>query len=122
MIRAQGFTWAASDESVLARALELRDGDSRDWPAGRYKPYRVETPAGPLLLVFRDRTLSDRIGFVYQRWDPIEAADDFMEQIRSAAAPRKGKSSPRHRDLDAITAGKGQETDGRSDRALDGSR
>jgi alpha-amylase/alpha-mannosidase (GH57 family) len=90
LIRAQGFTWAASDESVLARALELRDGDSRDWPAGRYKPYRVETPSGPLLLVFRDRTLSDRIGFVYQRWDPVEAADDFMEQIRSAAAHAKG--------------------------------
>src|SRR5688572_22670240 len=90
LIRAQGFSWAASDESVLGKALDARGGETRDWPAGRYRPYKVETPSGTLVLVFRDRTLSDRIGFVYQRWDPVEAADDFIEQIRSAAAHARG--------------------------------
>ncbi len=90
MIRAQGFTWAASDESVLRRALAARDGEARDWPAPLYRPYRVDTTAGPLHMVFRDRALSDRIGFVYQRWDAEDAADDFIEQIRSAAANARG--------------------------------
>ncbi len=90
MIRAQGFTWAASDESVLRRALTARDGEARDWPAPLYRPYRVDTPAGPLSMVFRDRALSDRIGFVYQRWEAEDAADDFIEQIRSAAANARG--------------------------------
>jgi alpha-amylase/alpha-mannosidase (GH57 family) len=90
MIRAQGFTWAASDETVLRRALTARDGEARDWPAPLYHPYRVDTPAGPLSMVFRDRALSDRIGFVYQRWDAADAADDFIEQIRSAAANARG--------------------------------
>jgi alpha-amylase/alpha-mannosidase (GH57 family) len=114
LIRAQGFTWAASDESVLARALAFKDGDSRDWPAGRYRPYRVETPSGPLLMVFRDRTLSDRIGFVYQRWDPVEAADDFVEQIRSAAANAKGdRAALVTVILDGENAWEGYEEDGR---------
>jgi alpha-amylase/alpha-mannosidase (GH57 family) len=90
MTRAQGFAWAASDEAVLRRALAARDGEARDWPAALYRPYRVDTPAGPLAMVFRDRALSDRIGFVYQRWDAEEAAEDFVEQIRSAAANARG--------------------------------
>jgi alpha-amylase/alpha-mannosidase (GH57 family) len=90
MIRAQGFAWAASDEAVLRRALGARDGEVRDWPAPLYRPYRVETPAGPLAMVFRDRALSDRIGFVYQRWGAEDAAEDFVEQIRSAAANARG--------------------------------
>lgn len=89
-IRAEGFTWAASDETVLARALELRDGERGDWPAARYRSYHVPTPSGSLAMLFRDRALSDRIGFVYQRWDPIEAADDFLEQVRSGAAQARG--------------------------------
>ncbi|HEV8128360.1 MAG TPA: glycoside hydrolase family 57 protein [Candidatus Eisenbacteria bacterium] len=90
MIRAQGFAWAASDEAVLRHALGARDGEARDWPAPLYRPYRVETPAGPLAMVFRDRALSDRIGFVYQRWGAEDAAEDFVEQIRSAAANARG--------------------------------
>jgi len=90
-IRAQGFTWAASDEAVLRRALAASSaGDLGDWPAGRCRPYRVETPSGPLAMVFRDRALSDRIGFVYQRWDAVDAAEDFLEQVRSSAAHARG--------------------------------
>jgi len=115
-IRAQGFTWAASDETVLHRALESAStgGASVDWPAARYRPYRVETPAGPLAMVFRDRALSDRIGFVYQRWNAVDAAEDFIEQIRSAAANAKG-SGPALVPviLDGENCWEGYEEDGR---------
>jgi len=89
-IRAQGFTWAASDESVLRRALAAAGVETTDWPAALCRPYRVDTPAGPLSMVFRDRALSDRIGFVYQRWEAVDAVEDFIEQIRSSAAHARG--------------------------------
>ena len=84
-----GFAWAASDEAVLAAALEKRDGELRGWPAALHRPYRVETVAGPIAMVFRDRALSDLIGFTYARWDPVQAADDFLRRVREA-----GRSVP----------------------------
>ena len=36
-------------------------------------------------MLFRDHVLSDRIGFVYQSWDPHHAADDFLWRIRESA-------------------------------------
>jgi alpha-amylase/alpha-mannosidase (GH57 family) len=36
-------------------------------------------------VLFRDHALSDRIGFVYQSWEPQHAADDFMWRIRESA-------------------------------------
>ncbi|MGE5178647.1 MAG: glycoside hydrolase [Bacteroidota bacterium] len=112
LVRAQGFTWAASDESVLRRAVE--QAGAADWPAPLYRPYRVATRSGPLAMVFRDRALSDRIGFVYQRWDPVEAADDFLEQVRSAAARARG-SGPALVTviLDGENCWEGYEEDGR---------
>ncbi|HYJ32497.1 MAG TPA: glycoside hydrolase family 57 protein [Candidatus Binatia bacterium] len=115
LIRAQGFTWAASDETVLRRALASEGGiDPPDWPAARCRPYRVETSAGPLSMIFRDRALSDRIGFVYQRWDAVDAAEDFVEQIRSSAAHAKG-SGPALVTviLDGENCWEGYEEDGR---------
>ncbi len=79
-----GFGWAASDEAVLSAALTSRDGELRNWPAALHRPYRVETGAGPIALVFRDRTLSDLIGFTYARWDPAHAADDFIRRVMEA--------------------------------------
>ena len=84
-----GFAWAASDEAVLSAALGKRDGERRDWPAALYRPYRVETAAGPIAMVFRDRVLSDLIGFTYARWNPTQAADDFLRRVREA-----GRSVP----------------------------
>jgi alpha-amylase/alpha-mannosidase (GH57 family) len=71
-----GFTWAASDNGVLARTLH-RDAT----PFVTYRPYRWEQRGQRIDLLFRDHHLSDLIGFVYSRMDPNEAAAHFMEQI-----------------------------------------
>jgi alpha-amylase/alpha-mannosidase (GH57 family) len=65
-----GVRWLATDEEVLWRSLppELRRREAL------YRPWRFDTPAGSVALLFRDRELSDRIGFVYQRWSAAEAA------------------------------------------------
>ena len=85
-----GFAWAASDETVLQAALAAKEGAARDWPAALYEPYRVATEAGPIAMVFRDRGLSDRIGFTYATWDPVDAARDFVERVRSAGRSARG--------------------------------
>jgi len=87
-----GFEWAASDEAVLAAALERRDGELRNWPAALHRPYRVETGGGPIAMVFRDRALSDLIGFTYARWDPAQAADDFLRRVGEAG--RSAQAGP----------------------------
>ena len=85
-----GFAWAASDETVLQAALAARDGSVRDWPGALYRPYRVETAGGPIAMVFRNRELSDRIGFTYASWDAGEAARDFVERVRATGDSVEG--------------------------------
>jgi len=96
MLCAQGFTWCASDETVLARALGRSEPAGPGWAGAVYRPYRVETEAGSIGMVFRDRELSDRIGFTYQAWEPGRAAEDFVARVleRGAAARDDGLADP----------------------------
>ena len=73
----EGAAWAASDEGILARSLPGGLSDRRRL----YRPYSY---AG-LPLIFRDRELSDRIGFVYAHWSPERAAADLIEQLKRVA-------------------------------------
>lgn len=82
LLAAARFEWTASDETVLAAALEHRDGGLERWPEALYRSYRVDTAEGPIAMVFRDRKLSDLIGFTYSHWDPEHAAEDFLRRVR----------------------------------------
>ncbi|RME87286.1 MAG: glycoside hydrolase family 57, partial [Zetaproteobacteria bacterium] len=65
LFAASGFQWAATGEAVLNHSL----GAAARAAAGAsplYAPWRVDTPEGPMGLVFRDDRLSDKIGFEYQ--------------------------------------------------------
>ena len=95
LLRAEGFEWTASDETVLARALGLDQPAGGDWPAVLYRPYVVNTAAGPITMVFRDRALSDLIGFTYQVWDPERAAQDFVARLLRAGAMARAAGEPR---------------------------
>jgi hypothetical protein len=76
-----GFRWFASDNGVLARTLN-RTADANT----TYQPYLWQQAGRSLHGVFRDRYLSDLIGFVYSRMGPAEAADHFMVRIRENCA------------------------------------
>jgi len=89
-----GMRWFASDEAILSRSLGV--GIERD-PYGHvnnprllYQPYAITTGSQlasynhrHLAAVFRDHTLSDRIGFVYQGMPGREAAEDLMHRLHT---------------------------------------
>jgi alpha-amylase/alpha-mannosidase (GH57 family) len=76
MAASLGLEWLATDQAVLERSLDEAA------PGSAYRPWRLTTAAGDITLLFRDHELSDRIGFVYQRWSAKDAVADFMERIR----------------------------------------
>ena len=72
-----GVQWLVTDEGILERSLDrpLRDGSRT--AAELYRPWRLRGE-GPLLF-FRDRHVSDAIGFQYGRWDDEgRAAEDLV--------------------------------------------
>jgi alpha-amylase/alpha-mannosidase (GH57 family) len=85
-----GVRWLASDEGVLWASLA---GGARD-PGAIYRPWRFAFEGGEVTLFFRDHALSDRIGFVYQRWDEREAAADFIAHLRRIGRDHRGDRPP----------------------------
>ncbi len=80
-----GVQWLVTDEGILERSLgrSLRDGGRL--PTEIFRPWRLGE-ATPLLF-FRDRELSDRIGFVYGRWQrEDEAAGDLAGALDGVAS------------------------------------
>lgn len=82
-----GARWVATDEAILRHSqVTFGAEDQRApaevlWPA--YQPYRYRVGQREITLFFRDHTLSDLIGFVYQRWNEQEAVDDFMNRLQA---------------------------------------
>lgn len=76
MMASRGLRWIASDEEILRRTL---GGDLT--PDERLYPLRFNGMA----LFFRDRTLSDNIGFVYSRWPNEKSVAHFMRCLEDLA-------------------------------------
>jgi alpha-amylase/alpha-mannosidase (GH57 family) len=72
-----GFTWAASDNGVLARTLNRDAGCEVT-----YRPYAWRQKGRKMRLLFRDHYLSDLIGFEYSRMGAADAAVHFLDRIR----------------------------------------
>jgi alpha-amylase/alpha-mannosidase (GH57 family) len=79
VLAGEGLVWAASDEGVLFHSLppETRRTHSL------YRPWRVAAGPGELAMLFRDRGLSDLIGFTYSRTGAAEAVADFMGHLEA---------------------------------------
>jgi alpha-amylase/alpha-mannosidase (GH57 family) len=85
----EGFQWAATDEGVLGRSLQMSFYRQPDGTVSGghelYRPHRFVAGEQAISLFFRDHQLSDLIGFVYSRMDPHAAAADLHNRIRAAA-------------------------------------
>jgi alpha-amylase/alpha-mannosidase (GH57 family) len=89
----QGFKWICSDEAVLGWSLKHffhRDaaGNVQE-PELLYRPYRLQTPAGEVAIVFRDHRLSDLIGFTYGSMPAKKAAADLVGHLQAIAKQQK---------------------------------
>ncbi|MFH1384177.1 MAG: glycoside hydrolase family 57 protein, partial [Candidatus Omnitrophota bacterium] len=74
----RGIEWLATDEEILLASL---GGGNRNELI--YKPYSIKSGDGYINMVFRDKKLSDLIGFSYANSRPEQAAEDFLENLRS---------------------------------------
>jgi len=81
----EGVKWIATGDGVLMKSA----------PEGLIAntPYKVTSAHNKSVAVFfRNTGLSDLIGFRYQRWQPEEAAEDFVRQILTLAPVEAGEN------------------------------
>ncbi|NOY26987.1 MAG: glycoside hydrolase, partial [Oligoflexia bacterium] len=74
MVDDLGFSWVATDETVLHRS-------DRDRAPRLDGPWVRQGREDGVHLLFRDHALSDRIGFVYHRWDGAVAVEDLFAGV-----------------------------------------
>jgi alpha-amylase/alpha-mannosidase (GH57 family) len=74
MVAAEGFEWMATDEGILAKSgVDLHHDRRR-----LFKPYSRHG----VTIFFRDRGLSDLIGFHYMHGAPRDSAGDLVRRLR----------------------------------------
>jgi alpha-amylase/alpha-mannosidase (GH57 family) len=79
ILASEGVRWAATDEGILLHSLP--GGTSR--LRSLYRPWRVRAGSGELAMLFRDRGLSDLIGFSYARTPAPDASADFASHLEA---------------------------------------
>ncbi|MDD5618107.1 MAG: glycoside hydrolase family 57 protein [Candidatus Omnitrophica bacterium] len=74
-----GINWIVTDDTVLLKRLKK----NKRTPEILYKSYNLKVKDGAINVLFRDKNLSDLIGFIYQYWETEKAAADFMSHLNS---------------------------------------
>lgn len=84
-----GINWIVTDEAILFRSLKKKRRDSDLL----YQPHLLNRKEGSLNVIFRDRNLSDLIGFVYHNWKAENAVADFIGHLEGINKAFKGKDT-----------------------------
>jgi alpha-amylase/alpha-mannosidase (GH57 family) len=93
VLASEGVGWACSDEGVLLHSLPPDATRLRSL----YRPWRFSAGAGgEIPMLFRDRPLSDLIGFTYAQAVAKEAVADFLGRLQAVgeAWARDGQEGP----------------------------
>ena len=79
-----GVKYSFTDEDILRKSLELSTGEPASLtPRKLYRPYKFLRGNSEVYFFFRDKKLSDKIGFEYHRWENDDAAvEDFMASLK----------------------------------------
>ena len=86
MVGKEGIVWMATDEEVLARSLG-KSGFSRNASETvqdadtLYRPYIAASRNNQVYTLFRDKVISDKVGFTYSGTPGKAAARDFVDRI-----------------------------------------
>ena len=95
LVANSGYQWMASGEPVLAASLGIgsftRDAQDTVQEANMlYRPYFVQgKQSEPVMIIFRDWTLSDKVGFTYSGVSGEAAAKDFIRRLENIRARLK---------------------------------
>ncbi len=86
MVARAGIKWMASDEEVLARSLgetafARNSSEVVQNADALYRPYIVSSRNRQMYIIFRDKVISDKVGFTYSGTPGTEAAKDFVKRI-----------------------------------------
>ncbi|MHB1680455.1 MAG: hypothetical protein ACYCTB_08135 [bacterium] len=73
--------WIATDEDILANSVGINLNNPQDRKF-LYKPYILKRKGGFLYIFFRDRSISDLIGFKYANYNPKQAALGLINYIK----------------------------------------
>jgi alpha-amylase/alpha-mannosidase (GH57 family) len=86
--------WTAGDETVLGRSMGIYPERNHQGvvqnPQVLYRPYTLDRHR--LRIFFRDRHLSDLIGFSYQKRPSKEAAADLIQRLKAIPAAANGEA------------------------------
>ena len=86
-----GIKWIVSDEAILFKSLKIKKRDTKLL----YQPHLLKRKEGELNIIFRDRNLSDLIGFVYHGMKEGDAVNNFLahlENINKAFSAKGGSA------------------------------
>ncbi|WP_406693432.1 glycoside hydrolase family 57 protein [Singulisphaera sp. Ch08] len=87
LLERHGIEWIATDEEILGASTHGKVGrDSRGHvrhPELLYRAWKVAEQGSELGIVFRDHSMSDQVGFHYQRSPGPAAANDFIGKLHS---------------------------------------
>jgi len=77
-----GVEYFFSDEDILRKSLEYSFGEPTELtPKKLYMPYRMFRGRKNLAAFFRDKRISDKIGFEYYSWNEDDAVNDFVNSL-----------------------------------------
>jgi len=74
-----GIKWIVADEAILFKSLKLKKRDTKLL----YQPHLLKRKKGELNIIFRDRNLSDLIGFSYSNMKELDAVNSFMTHLEN---------------------------------------
>ncbi len=99
MIAREDLLWMASDEEVLARSLGQasfgRDSQEVVQEADAlYRPYLVSSRDDQMYIVFRDKVISDKVGFTYSGTPGAAAAQDLISRLLAIRAHLEASGAP----------------------------
>ena len=97
ILAAEGVAWAASDEAVLLRSLPPASSRA----LSLYRPWRVAAGDREVSMLFRDRGISDLVGFSYAR----QPAGERPPRISPSVSWRAGEAWRRDGGAGAATVG-----------------
>ncbi len=88
LFASEGLRWCASDEGVLFGSTPKRERGG----GHLFRPYRVKAGERHVDMLFRDRGLSDLVGFTYARMRAADAVDDLFKHLdRIATSAKQGE-------------------------------